>query len=478
MENNNIIENNDISKIVNNIKQPNTLLDEKFQKKVIKIFIEDTDFSNQVVDMLLAEYFDGIHANVLMKHILGYFHKYNAIPSYDTIQDIISDQEKDDTLRTHLTEFLTLTRDLKFADKQYVKDKTLNFCKKQSLKKGLLKAADAWEKENYEEIHKIITDSLSAGESKDAGHNYINDVEKRLLRDVRNPVGVLEGFNHQIAGGLAGGELGVVLAPTGGGKSMMLVKFGCQPLIEGKTVLYYSLELAERVIANRFDACLTGIKLAEILQFPQAIKEKVQEIHQMGGKLIIKEFPTGAASVQTIRSHIKILERDNIKPDIVFIDYADIMKPTENFKEKRFALTSIYESIRALAMELQIPFWTASQAGREALNESRFDLRVISESLGKAQTADVILGLGRSDEDKLARKAFLLVLKNRNGADGYSVELYFDTTNIDIYVQDQDKNVGLNGIVNGIEDQIRQNRTNPKNDFNANDNGFDENMLL
>lgn len=452
--------NNDVVNIVNNIKQPNVLMDEKFQKKVIKIFIEDEEFSQQVGDMLYEDYFDGIHGHTLMKHIIAYFQKYNIIPGYDTIIDLVNEKEKDETLKLHLKEFIGLIRELKLADKQYVKDRTINFCKKQSLKKGLLKAAEAWEKENYEEIHKLITDSMKAGESKDTGHNYITDVEKRLIRDVRNPVPFMEGFNHKIGGGLAGGELGVILAATGGGKSMMLVKGGCAALLAGKTVLYYSFELAERMIANRFDSCLTGIKLSEILQFPQAIKEKVEDIKSCGANLIIKEFPTGAASVNTLRMHIKMLERDKIKPDVLFVDYADIMKPTAAFNEKRFALTSIYESLRALAMELNIPIWTASQASRAAINESKFDLRVISESLGKAQTADVILGLGRSDEDKAQRKAQLMVLKNRNGEDGYGIELYFDTANIEIYIQHQDSNIGMSGLMasTSIEDQLRLNK--------------------
>ncbi len=458
-------ESNDLMKLVGKMSDDKVLLDEKFQKKLIKIIIEDDSFSEQVIDLLKEDYFDGIMSRSVMNYILGYFSKYNTVPKYDTLVNIINEREKDENTRNCLKEFLSLTEQLKLADRQYVKDYTLNFCKKQSLRRGIEKAAVAWANEDYENIHKIITDSMKAGEGRETGHNYIDDVEKRLIRDIRNPVPVLEGFNQKIGGGLAGGELGVVLAPTGGGKSMLLVKFGCSALLAGKTVVYYSLELAERAIANRFDSCLTGIKLSEILQFPQAIKEKVQEIQSLGGNLIIKEFPTGGASVNSVRAHLKSMEASKIIPDVIFIDYADIMKPLVSFNEKRFALTSIYEGIRALSMELNIPIWTASQASRTAINESKFDLRSISESLGKAQTADVILGLGRSDDDKAAKLAKLMVLKNRNGADGYDLNLFFDTTNIEIYLQETDNFHGVNGLgmaVNSVENLIKLNKQLPE----------------
>ncbi len=304
-------------------------------------------------------------------------------------------------------------------------------------------------------------DSMKIGDYRERGHNYIEDIEKRLIKSVRNPVPFLDGFNYKIGGGLSSGELGIILASTGAGKSMMLVKGASSALLAGKTVIYYSMELPETTIANRFDSCFTGHKLNSILNFPQSIRDKMQEIISLGGKLIIKEYPTGTASVNTFRSHLKHLERDGIIPDIIFVDYADIMKATSAFSEKRFALTSIYEGLRALAMELHIPIWTASQASRTAINESKFDLKVISESLGKAQTADVILGLGRSDEDKAVRRAFLLCLKNRNGEDGFSEELYFDTSNIDIYLSKGESNIGFAGIgdsISSIENTLRANK--------------------
>lgn len=451
---------NDITTAINNISQPKVLLDEKFQKKLIKVLIEDSAFSEEVTEMLLPEYFDGLLSNTLMNYILSYFKKYNLIPDFDTLIDIVNDKEKDSKLKKHLLEFISLIKDLKLTDKQHVKDYTSDFCKKQSLRKGLLTAAESWERGNYEEIHKIISDALKAGQSKVLGLNFFNELDKILIKEVRNPVPFLDGFDSHIAGGLAGGELGVILSPTGGGKSMVLVKGSCTALMNGKTVVYYSLELSEKVIGHRFASCLCGVRIGEIMQMTDVIKEKMSEIKELGGQLVIKEFPTASATVNTIRAHIKSLEHQRILPDIIFVDYADILKPVSSFNEKRFALTSIYEGLRALSMELGVPIWTASQASRASINESKFDLRVISESLGKAQTADIILGLGRSDDDKALNKAQFMVLKNRNGRDGFNIELHFDTTNINIFVKSEDSNIGYGGLreaITPIEKRINEN---------------------
>lgn len=477
----NDINNTELAPILNNINQSKKLLDDKFQKKLIKVIVEDEQFAKEIIDLLNEEYFEGLLPVTIIGYILNYFEKYNTIPNYDTIEDLIKIKETDEITKNHLLEFIKITKEYKLTEKKHITTYTRDFCKKQSLRRGLEDAAKAWEKEDYDSIHKIIVDSMKVGEHRNVGHNYIDDVEKRLIKSTRNPVPFLDGFDYRIGGGLSSGELGIILAATGVGKSMMLVRGATTGLLNGKTVIYYSFELPETSIANRFDSCLTGYKLNSILNYPHGIRDKMEEVSKLGGKLIIKEYPTGTASVNTLRSHIKHLERDGIIPDIIFVDYADIMKTTASFQEKRFALTSIYEGLRALAMELHIPIWTASQAGRAAINESKFDLKVISESLGKAQTADIILGLGRSDDDKNNRKAQLLCLKNRSGEDGYTLELNFDTSNLDISLSIKDNQTGFAGMgatVPTVENSIRKNKieyNNSEGEIYDNEDGHQEN---
>ena len=419
-----------------------------FQTKLIKCFIEDEEFSQQILDILYAKHFDNIQHKILFQHISKYIAKYNFIPNYETLISLIKYKEVG-IQQEQLIELIDIVSKYKHNDQKFVKEVSLEFCKRQGLKKGLLKAAKAWEVEDYDNISVIIGDSLKLGEPKSSGHNYLDDVEKRLVIESREPITAMEGLDNIIGGGLAGGELAIILAPTGGGKSMGLVKLASNAMLDGKKAIYYSLEMKEEKIGHRFDSALNNIPLKYVTEYVDKIRETSQYIKNKGGQLFIKEFPTGTASVNTLRAHLQSLERDHgIKPDVIFVDYADIMKSTSEYSERRYNLTSIYETLRAMAMELNVPIWTATQANREAINSPKFDLRVISESLGKAQTADLILGIGRTEEDKAVNKAKMMILKNRNGEDGFTIDLHFDTSNLDIRVlQDVNQsNYGLSSI--------------------------------
>ena len=432
-----------------------------FQTKLIKIFLEDEFFSQQISDILHAKYFDNINHKILFQHIIKYIGKYNLMPNYETLKSVIKYKETG-IQQEQIIELVDIVSQYKHNDKKFIEEITLEFCKKQSLKKGLLRAAKAWENEDYDNISVIIGESLKLGEPKSSGHNYLVDVEKRLVVERRNPITAMEGLNSIIGGGLSGGELAILLAPTGGGKSMGLVKLASNAILDGKKAIYYSLEMKEEKIGHRFDAALNNIPLKYVTEYVDKIRETSEYIKNKGGDLFIKEFPTGTASVNTLRAHLQNLEREfGIKPDVIFVDYADIMKSTSEYSERRYSLTSIYESLRALAMEIDIPIWTATQANRDAINSPKFDLKVISESLGKAQTADLILGIGRTEEDKLEKRAKMMILKNRNGEDGFTIDLHFDTSNLDIRVL-QDVNQSKLGVSNisglNIEDLIVGNK--------------------
>lgn len=432
---------------MDDIARKNAMKEISFQTKLIKIFLEDNEFSQQIIDIIKPLYFDDLHHKMLFKHIIQYINKYNVTPTYDTLRSLVSYKEEG-LVEEHLNELVNIISNYKHNDQAYVKDISLEFCRKQSLKEGLKKAAKAWGREDYDNISVIIGDALKLGQPKSSGHNYLMDVEKRLVVERRNPITAMEGLDNIIGGGLSGGELGILLAPTGGGKSMGLVKFAANAMLDGKKAVYYSLEMKEEKIGHRFDAALNNIPLKYVTEYVDKIRETSQYIKNIGGELFIKEFPTGTATVNTLRAHLESLERDfGIVPDVMFVDYADIMKSTADYSERRYNLTSIYESLRALAMELNIPIWTATQANREAINSPRFDLKVISESLGKAQTADVILGIGRTEEDKLVKKGKMMILKNRNGEDGFAIDMHFDTSNLDIRVL-QDLNQSNAGVAN------------------------------
>jgi replicative DNA helicase len=449
--------NKNLEKEVTNINITNILNDINMQTKIISIILDPIqhDFREQVLDVLDLSFFESMHHRTLLQKILNYINKYNLVPPRDTLEQSIKLYTKDNVVKNHLLELVEIVVNYDLKDKDFVMEITLDFFRKQALKKSLMKAADEFESGNYGEIANVINEAMKKCEPKSKGHDYFKDIEVRMIQKVRKPVPCLHGLDSQIGGGLSGGELGIVLSPTGGGKSMMLVKFGSTALQYGRKVVYYSLELSETVIGNRFDACLNNIKMNEVYQFKDLIKDQIKNLESKGGMLKIKEYPTGTATVNTIKNHLSSLNRESgFLPDLIIIDYADIMKPLINYAEKRHSLTSIYEGLRALSMELNVPIWTASQTSRMSINKNEFDLSSISESLGKAQTADIIVGVARTDQDKIAKKAKLMVMKNRNGQDGHSMEMLFDTSKVDIQVLSTRATgmVNINGL--DMEQQI------------------------
>lgn len=405
-----------------------------YQNRFIKCFIESEGYADEILDIIVPDFFEG-YQKLIVDKLIKYCHSDSTIIEYETLKRQIAKTENDQLQRTTLIDLVSKIEKMEIRDKKDVQETAQLYFKKQGLKNALKQAAHMWKKDNYDSIAQVISDALKASEPKDSGHNYFKDVDKRLKQNYRNPIGFLPGLDGDLGGGLSGGELGVVMAPPGGGKSMALVKFASEALRAGKKVVYYTLELSENNVGQRFDACLCGKPLRQVFEFAEKIKEMLLEYISRGGDLYIKEYPTGYATINTIKSHLTSLKRKHdFVPDIVIIDYADIMRPLVHYGEKRHTLTALYESIRGLAVEIGIPIWTATQTNRMAIDKEEMDMSHIGEALGKAATADVILGVSRTKQNKLDKKGRIHVIKNRNGQDGFFRDLVFDTSRVEISV--------------------------------------------
>ena len=184
-------------------------------------------------------------------------------------------------------------------------------------------------------------------------------------------------------------------------------------------------------MASRYDSCLTKIPLQNLTSFKEQIYEEVSDIN---GRLIVKEYPTKTASTQTIRNHLEKLRMRSIDVDMIIVDYGDLLRPVRYLKEKRNELESIYEELRGIAAEYEAPVWTASQTNRSGLNAEVITMESISEAFNKCFVADFIFSISRTIEDKVANSGRLFVAKNRNGPDGLIFPLFMDTANVCIKV--------------------------------------------
>jgi len=404
-----------------------------FQEKIIQALLVDKQFAEQMLEVMNVEYFELKHLQYLAGKYFTYSKKYKDFPTLNLLVTIIKDDLKngsDIILRDQIIELLQrIKSNPDFGDLPYIKEKSLDFCRKQALKSALEKAVDLVSTEKYESIVEVIRNAVSVGTTPSVGHDFVNDFESRFIKTKREavPTGIEQLDKKDILqGGLGRGELGCVSAATGVGKSHFLVNLGCNAMRAGKNVLHYTFELSETAVAIRYDSNLCDVNSNEVLDKKQEIIKKYSEIKL--GRLFIKEHPTSTCTVHMIRNHVEKLSLKGFIPDVILIDYADIMRSSRQFDSLRHELKLIYEELRGLASELQLPIWTASQTNRDASNSEIVGLESMSEAYGKAMIADVILTISRRSHEKASGQGRLFVAKNRAGRDGIVFPILIDTS--------------------------------------------------
>lgn len=404
-----------------------------FQEKIFQGLISDRQWAIQMIEVMTPKYFDLKYLRYLTDKYFSYYHKYKDFPTLSLLITIIRDDLRvgnDVILRDQIVEFLhRIKSSPDLGDLQFVKDKSLDFCKKQAMKEALEQAVERISEGKLESVMDLVKQALSVGTPASIGHDFIEDLEARFtnIKRISVPTGI-ECLDRKdvLNGGLAKGEIGVVVANTGVGKSHFLVHVGAEALLRGKNVLHYTFELSETAVGIRYDSNLCKIPSSEIREKKKEVLEKYENTEM--GRLIIKEYPTGSASVMTIRSHLEKLSMKSFVPHVIIVDYADIMRSTRSYDSLRHELKLVYEELRNLAMDLNVPIWTASQANRDSANSDIVGLENMSEAYGKAMVADVVISLSRKAAEKSSGYARMFVAKNRAGKDGILFPVNIDTS--------------------------------------------------
>jgi len=403
-----------------------------FQEKILQAMLGDKQFAEQMLEVFNVQYFELKYLVFLADRYFGYAKKYKVFPTLQLLVTIIRDELKSGTdviLRDQIIDYLTRMRaNPDPGDLQYVKEKSLDFCRKQALKAALENAVDQMAADKYEQIVDGIKKAVCVGTAPQLGHDFFNDFEARFTKLQRTAIatGLAELDKRDVLnGGLGEGELGVVVAATGVGKSHFLTFLGANALRAGGDVLHYTFELSEAAVGRRYDSNLCAIDSNDVIDNKVDIIEKYKSARL--GRLMIKEFPTNSASIYTIRAHIERLELKGFKPSMIIIDYADIMRSTRQYDSLRHELKLIYEELRGFASEKSFPIWTASQSNKEGSTADIVDLNNMSEAYGKAMVADVVLSISRKSHEKSKGWGRLFIAKNRAGRDGIVYPVKIDT---------------------------------------------------
>ena len=413
-----------------------------FQEKIFQGLLTDHRWAAQICEVMVPEFFDVRYLHYLTEKYFTYHQKYKCFPTLSLLVTIIKEDlsEGDDIiLRDQIVEFLyRMKMNPDINDIEYVKDKSLDFCKRQAFKEALEQAVDLIQTDKFESVVDLMKTAVAVGMPHSTGHDFFEDADARFVKVNRQvcPTGIGRlDAKDILQGGLGRGELGVVTANTGVGKSHYLVAMGSNAMRHGKNVIHYTFELSEYAVGIRYDSNLCGIPSNEVQDHKDEVMKKYEDAEL--GRLIIKEYPTGSASVVTIRNHIEKLLLRGFVPSVIIIDYADIMRSTKSYDSLRHELKLIYEELRNLAMDMNIPIWTASQANRDSANSEIVGLENMAEAYGKAMVADLVISLSRKPTEKATGGGRLFVAKNRAGRDGLLFPIRIDTARSIIQIVDE-----------------------------------------
>ena len=321
-------------------------------------------------------------------------------------------------------------------DLEYVREEFSTFCKNQQLKSALLSSVDLLKAGDYDSIKIMVENALKAGQDKNIGHEYNKDIEARFREDARKILPTpWERINDLLQGGLGNGDFGLIFGNPGGGKSWSLVALGGYAVRMGYNVLHYTLELGEDYVGRRYDAFFTKVPVDKILQS----REKVEEIiPKLPGELIIKEFPTGRATISTIESHIKKVTDLGTKPDLIIIDYVDLLSTKKRTADRKGEIDDIYTSTKGLARELNVPIWSVSQVNRAGAKDDVIEGDKAAGSYDKIMITDFCMSLSRKAKDKVNGTGRFHIMKNRYGIDGLTFGVKADTSTGHFEVTDYD----------------------------------------
>jgi len=407
-----------------------------FQIKVLSSLLTHKEFLTNIYDILNEDDFSNEAHKWIIKEILKYYDKYHTTPSLDILKVEVKKIENE-VLQLSIKEQLREAYITSDDDLKYVQEEFSAFCKNQQLKQALLSSVDLLKAGDYDSIKFMIENALKAGQDKNLGHEYNLDIETRYRENNRKCIPTpWKRLNDLLQGGLGGGDFGLVFGNPGGGKSWTLVALGGHAVRLGYNVLHYTLELGEDYVGLRYDAFFTQIPVDHLTKN----KEKVESIvPQIPGKLVIKEFPTGRASIHTIESHIRKCTDHDIKPDLILIDYVDLLSSKRKNVDRKYEIDDIYTSTKGLAKELNLPIWSVSQVNRAGAKDDVIEGDKAAGSYDKIMITDFCLSLSRKAKDKVNGTGRFHVMKNRYGMDGLTFGVKADTSTGHFEVHDYDE---------------------------------------
>ena len=400
---------------------------ERLELTILRNLVYNEDYSRKVIPFIQPEYFEQRSERVVFEEIVQFIVKYNSAITKEALG--IEIENRTDLTETDVKDIREVCETLNdsVVEKQWLLDTTEKWCRDRAIYLALMESihiADGNDgKKNRDAIPSILSDALAVSFDNNIGHDYLQNYEERYEFYHRKEDKIefdLEYFNKITKGGLPNKTLNIALAGTGVGKSLFMCHVASSALLQGRNVLYITLEMAEERIAERIDANLLNVPIQQLVDLPRATFEnKVTSLSKKTqGALIIKEYPTASAHSGHFKALLNELAlKKSFRPDIIFIDYLNICASSRhkaNGSANSYSyIKSIAEELRGLAVEFNVPIVSATQTTRSGYGNSDVELTDTSESFGLPATADLMFALISTEELEGLGQIMVKQLKNR-----------------------------------------------------------------
>jgi nucleoside-triphosphatase THEP1 len=393
-----------------------------FQVRLLYQVLTDRKFANSIMEIMDANYFEDEFLRKIAITVKGAYEKHEAVPDMSSLEMRLMDSAKDEIQRDFILKQLRKVKEAETNDALWVQDRALKFCKQQELKKSIKEIqgiVDKGDIDEYDECVDILRKALEVGDGKDDGIDVFHDMDSVLADDFRKPIPTgIKGLDECMDGGLSKGELAVILAPFGVGKTTMVTKIANTAKNEGYNVLQIFFEDNPKVIQRKHLACWSGHNLNDLKYHKDELNEIATKKSAEKGQLKLKKFPSDGTTIPHIKQYITRQISQGFRPDIILVDYIDCIQATKQFKESWDAEGNVMRQFETMLAELDIAGWTAVQGNRSSIGAETVDSTMIGGSIKKGQIGHFIVSIAKTLDQKESGHANIAILKSRFGKDG------------------------------------------------------------
>jgi replicative DNA helicase len=402
-----------------------------------------------IIDVLNTNYFENQYFKIIIQMVKEYHIKYDHTPSFETLEQITKSELQNQMASKIVLDTISKIKEAPLDGSNFVQEKALKFCKQQELQKVMKKAQkiiDGGEFENYDTLEEMVKEALMVGSKDTSMLDVFSNIDQVLEEDYRHPIPMgIPGIDRLLKGGLAKGEIGVILAPTGVGKSTILTKISNHAFNLGKNVLQIFFEDNPKVIQRKHFTLWTKIHPDELSERKEEVISKVKKIEEtMDNRLELKKLPSDTKTMSQIKNEIRKLISDGMRVDMVVLDYIDCVVPDKNLGDEWKSEGSVMRAFEAMCHELNIVGWTATQGNRSSISSEVVTTDQMGGSIKKAQVGHVIISVAKTLQQKEMKLATIAITKSRIGDDGVVFEnCKFDNAMIEIDTESSMTFLGL-----------------------------------